>query len=115
MVLARRKNWNDYVVSAETIARSEGFAGLRDSILARAAIQDGERVIDLGAGTGLLTLPAAAGAERVWAVDISRNMCDYLAARPDIRRVDRYTYTIDGRKVDFTAAITPAAQAYPIT
>jgi alpha-galactosidase len=43
------------------------------------------------------------------------DMCGYLAARPEIRRVDRYTYTIDGRKVDFTAAITPAAQAYPIT
>ena len=43
------------------------------------------------------------------------DMCGYLAARPDVRRVDRYTYTIDGRKVDFAPAISPAAQAYPIT
>jgi alpha-galactosidase len=40
---------------------------------------------------------------------------EYLSTQPDIRRVSRYVYSIDGRKVDFTAAITPAAQAYPIT
>ena len=39
----------------------------------------------------------------------------YLSARPDIRRRSRYVYTVDGREVDFTPAITPAAQAYPIT
>ena len=81
MLIARKKDWNDYVACAEMIARGEAFAELRDSILERAAIQTGERVADLGAGTGLLTLPAAASAERVWAIDISRNMCEYLAAK----------------------------------
>jgi alpha-galactosidase len=39
----------------------------------------------------------------------------YLSARPDVRRLGRYRWAIDGREVDFTAAITPEAQAYPIT
>jgi ubiquinone/menaquinone biosynthesis C-methylase UbiE len=77
----RRKNWNDYVISAETLARSQAFRGLRDAILNRAAIQPGERVLDLEAGTGALALPAAAEAERVWAVDISGRMCEYLTAK----------------------------------
>ncbi|MET0422371.1 MAG: glycoside hydrolase family 36 protein [Actinoplanes sp.] len=44
----------------------------------------------------------------------SEQMTAYLSARPEIQRVDRYTYRVDGREVDFTAAITPAAQAYPL-
>jgi ubiquinone/menaquinone biosynthesis C-methylase UbiE len=80
-VTLRRKNWNDYVISAETLARSQAFRELRDAILARAAIEPGERVLDVGAGTGALALPAAADAERVWAVDISGRMCEYLAAK----------------------------------
>jgi ubiquinone/menaquinone biosynthesis C-methylase UbiE len=78
---ARRKNWNDYVVSAETVARGEPFCRLRDEIFARAEISPGDRVVDLGAGTGLLSLPAADEAGRVWAVDISCGMCDYLATK----------------------------------
>lgn len=42
-------------------------------------------------------------------------MTAYLSTRPDIRRLGRYAYSIDGRTTDFTAAITPAAQAYPIS
>ncbi|MFG1604904.1 glycoside hydrolase family 36 protein [Actinoplanes sp. NPDC049265] len=38
----------------------------------------------------------------------------YLAARPEIVRRDRYRFTVGGREVDFTGAVTPAAQAYPI-
>ncbi|WP_328475991.1 alpha-galactosidase [Actinoplanes sp. NBC_00393] len=39
----------------------------------------------------------------------------YLKARPEIRQLGRYRFEVDGRKVDFTPAVTPAAQAYPIT
>ncbi len=46
--------------------------------------------------------------------ELSR-MTDYLVASPDVRRRGRYTWTIDGREVDFTPAVTPEAQAYPIT
>lgn len=43
------------------------------------------------------------------------DMTSYLSAQPEIRRLGRYEYTIDGRKADFTTAITPTAQAYPIS
>lgn len=72
------KDWNDYVAHGETIARGAGFRHLRDSILERASIRPGETVLDVGSGTGLLTLPSAAVAEKVWAVDISSGMCGYL-------------------------------------
>ncbi len=39
----------------------------------------------------------------------------YLTAKPRIHRDGRYRYTIDGRLTDFSAAITPAEQAYPIS
>lgn len=80
-LLATEKNWNDYVVHAEVIARSDGFRDLRDRIVARAAIGPGDSVVDLGAGTGLLSLLAADEARRVWAVDVSDRMCDYLATK----------------------------------
>lgn len=43
------------------------------------------------------------------------DMVGYLAARPEIARLGRYEYTVGGRRTDFTAAVTPAAQAYPIS
>ena len=75
------KNWNDYVACAETVARSPGFARLRDHIIDAAALREGDAVLDLGAGTGLLTLPAAGAAERVWALDVSARMTEYLATK----------------------------------
>jgi alpha-galactosidase len=43
-------------------------------------------------------------------------MTDYLGATPQLERVDRYKYRIDGRDVDFTAAVEPpTGAAYPIT
>jgi len=80
-VLAPEKNWDRYVAQAELVARTDGFQALRDRVLERAQIQADEEVADLGAGTGLLTLPAAALAERVWAIDISARMCGYLATK----------------------------------
>jgi alpha-galactosidase len=44
-------------------------------------------------------------------------MTTYLSRRPDITRVGRYRYTIDGREVDFEQAVHPATadQLYPIS
>ncbi len=81
MMLIANKDWDNYVVNAEELARSPGFLSLRDRILDRARIAEGECVLDCGAGTGLLTLPAATLAERVWAVDISAAMCSYLETK----------------------------------
>ena len=80
-MILRGKDWNDYVASAEEIARSDSFCHMRNEIIARAGIKAGDQVLDLGAGTGLLTLAAAPTAGHVWAIDISQGMCDYLATK----------------------------------
>jgi alpha-galactosidase len=42
-------------------------------------------------------------------------MRDYLDATPEIHRLSRYRYTIDGREVDFAPAVATGAQLYPIS
>lgn len=80
-MLMADKDWDDYVVNAEELARSPGFRALRDEILDRARITPDESVLDCGAGTGLLTLSVAGVAGRVWALDISAAMCGYLGTK----------------------------------
>lgn len=75
------RNWDTRVNSAETIARGAGFQELRARIVELAGVQPGQEVVDLGAGTGLLTFAVAGNASRVWAVDFSQAMCDYLAVK----------------------------------
>jgi alpha-galactosidase len=43
-------------------------------------------------------------------------MTEYLSSTPEIERVGRYRYRIDGRDVDFTAAVHPqSGSTYPIS
>jgi ubiquinone/menaquinone biosynthesis C-methylase UbiE len=75
------KDWDRHVVDAEELARTVGFQRLRDEIL-RVARPGGEDVaVDVGAGTGLLTLALAPAVEKVWAIDVSSAMIDYLATK----------------------------------
>lgn len=77
------KDWDKHVVHAEEVARTPGFLDLRDSILEHAEPLPGDRVLDVGAGTGLVTLALAPRVARVWALDISPAMCDYLRTKSD--------------------------------
>jgi len=88
---AMTKNWDEHVLHVEEMAGGAGFVALRDRILELAAPNADERCVDVGAGTGLLTLPLAERANRVWAVDVSSAMCDYLRAKvadADLKNVD---------------------------
>ena len=71
--------WDGRVDAWEDVASSPIFSRLATRVLEIAAIESGERVVDLGAGTGLLTLAAARTALEVIAVDYSQPMLDRLA------------------------------------
>lgn len=75
---ARVGTWHHHVTN------SPAFERVREDVLRRAAPRPGERCLDLGAGTGFLTLPLAelAGpAGQVMAVDLAPAMVDELAGR----------------------------------
>jgi ubiquinone/menaquinone biosynthesis C-methylase UbiE len=73
------------VESVEQLAATPGFAALREQIMARARPGAGERVLDVGAGTGLLSFPAAAAGARVIAIDRSEAMCERLRSLASAR------------------------------
>jgi ubiquinone/menaquinone biosynthesis C-methylase UbiE len=75
------KNWDAHVVHAEEVARGDGFRHLRDRILELAGADAGQTAVDVGAGTGLLTLPLAKRGAYVWAIDIAPSMCEYLRVK----------------------------------
>jgi ubiquinone/menaquinone biosynthesis C-methylase UbiE len=79
--LATTKNWDAHVIHAEQIARGDGFQHLRDRILELTDATEGQHAVDIGAGTGLLTLPLAQRGIHVWAIDIAPAMCDYVRAK----------------------------------
>jgi ubiquinone/menaquinone biosynthesis C-methylase UbiE len=77
--LPRATPWDGRVEAWEDVASSPVFSRLATRALELAAIENGDRVVDLGAGTGLLTLAAARTALEVIAVDYSQPMLDRLA------------------------------------
>lgn len=90
------KDWDRHVVEAEELARTEGFQRLRDDIVRLARPQAEDVVVDVGAGTGLLTLALAPAVEKVWAIDVSAAMIDYLttkAASGELENVETATAT----------------------
>lgn len=84
--------WDDRVRRWEELTSSPVFRRLAAHVLDLAAPDESETVVDLGAGTGLLTLPAASRAARVVAVDYSAPMLDRLAERAAEARVDNVAY-----------------------
>jgi ubiquinone/menaquinone biosynthesis C-methylase UbiE len=71
----RVDTWHDHVTSAPI------FEAIHDELFRLARPAAGDRCVDLGAGTGFITLPLAAVTEHVTAVDISPAMADDLVKR----------------------------------
>jgi ubiquinone/menaquinone biosynthesis C-methylase UbiE len=80
-MLASSKDWDARVAEAELIARSPGFGHLRDRITELADPRAEQSVVDLGCGTGLLALAFAERVTRVWAIDSSPAMIEYLRVK----------------------------------
>ncbi len=70
-----------HVENLEQMASTPGFGALRDEILELARLRSDEHVLDVGAGTGLLTLAAAPHVAEVSALDISPAMCGHLRSK----------------------------------
>lgn len=70
--------WGERVEPWEAIAASPAFQRLAALVFEESGPRADDRVIDLGAGTGLLTLPLAEHVESVIAVDFSQPMLDRL-------------------------------------
>jgi len=76
------------------MALTPSFGALRDQILELAYLRSDDRVLDIGAGTGLLALEAAPYVAHVAALDISEPMCRRLQRnqrRLGITNVDTFT------------------------
>lgn len=74
----REKDWDGHVGDLEQMADSPGFLRLRDTIIGLAELRPEDRVLDIGAGTGLLALAAAPSVAHVHALDVSPAMCEHL-------------------------------------
>jgi ubiquinone/menaquinone biosynthesis C-methylase UbiE len=77
----RSKSWDEHVAHVEALTDTPGFRRLRQEILGLARLAPEDRVLDIGAGTGLLSLAAARKVAHVAALDISPAMCSLLSAK----------------------------------
>jgi ubiquinone/menaquinone biosynthesis C-methylase UbiE len=77
----RSKSWDEHVADVEKLTDTPGFRRLRQQLLSLARLTPEDRVLDIGAGTGLLALAAAPRVQHVTALDISPAMCRRLSAK----------------------------------
>jgi ubiquinone/menaquinone biosynthesis C-methylase UbiE len=93
---ARVDSWNEHIMT------SPAFQLIREEVLAEAAVNGTDVVIDLGAGTGFLTLPVAAVAAHTTAVDFSAGMLEELRNQADELGLHQVTLLLaDLAEVDF--------------
>lgn len=80
-------NWDERVESWDEVAASPAFGRLAQLVIEAAAPVATDHVLDLGAGTGLLSLALAPRVERVVAVDLSEPMLEKLDDNARAREV----------------------------
>lgn len=75
------QSWDRRVQIVEDLAATPGFQSLRREILAEAGLRPDDEVLDLGAGSGLLSIAAAHEVRHVTALDISPAICRHLEGK----------------------------------
>ena len=98
----RAKDWDAHVEHMEALAASPAFRALRDRVISLARLSGDEHVLDVGAGTGLLTLAAAVRVSHVSALDISSAMCARLRQK------------LSSEGIDNVNVLTASATALPL-
>ena len=83
----QRRVWSGRVASWDQHG-SAGLTRVTAAVLAAAAVQPGDVVIDLGCGNGQLSLPLAMRGARVLAVDVSPGMAGQLRTEAQRRGLD---------------------------
>jgi ubiquinone/menaquinone biosynthesis C-methylase UbiE len=95
-------DWDRRVEAWEQVAATDAFVALRDVVCDAAAVSGNERVLDLGAGGGLVTLELAPRVEHVTALDISPAMLDRLEVHAGEQNVENVTAVVaDMRRLPF--------------
>lgn len=84
--------YNEFVTPTHLWLANEG--------LRRAAVERGERFLDVAAGSGALSIPAARLGARVLATDLSPEMLAQLETRADREGLDIETRVMDGHALD---------------
>jgi ubiquinone/menaquinone biosynthesis C-methylase UbiE len=103
--------FSDAMVSTYETWAEPLSARLAKVALGRTTVGAGDRVLDIGAGTGALTLQAAALGARVTAIDLAPNMVDRLTQRlapyPECKALvmDGQTLTFDDSTFDAAFSI----------
>lgn len=108
--------WDNRVRAWEDVAASPVFTRLAARVLDMASPGEHESVVDLGAGTGLLSLPVAMRCSKLIAVDYSQPMLDRLAKQASAACIDNVTCVrADLREVplpDATVAVIVSSYAF---
>ncbi len=102
----RAQDWDHRPIPIQI---SEGvFAALRQAV----ALDDGLRVMDFGAGTGLVCVQLAPLVKRVLAVDVSPAMLEQLAQKVDrLGNVELFCHDILERPLGFEVDLVVSAMA----
>jgi len=82
------KDWDQHVIAAEEVSRGAGFQAIKQQIVEMSQPSSEHVVLDVGAGTGLLTLALAPQVRRVLALDISPAMIEYLRVKTGSSELD---------------------------
>jgi SAM-dependent methyltransferase len=92
--------FDDKAAGWDTSPRLAMARAVAEAILARIPIPDGASIVDIGAGTGSLSLLLAERADRIVAIDSSEGMLAQLSSKSDPDRIRTIVWDIESGAPD---------------